>query len=130
MEKTKNNTFAASLPALFSSVALFFATFLWAFFRDRANGVALSYTKLLSDAAATTGLGFLTAHLFSFIRRNGGFTAFSYALRFVKNAFLAPTKRQERYADYREKQTADKRKSPACFWLVGLCYLLLSFVFI
>ena len=130
MEKEKNNAIATTLPALFTSVAVFSTAFLLALFRDRAAGIALAYEKLISDAAAVTGLGFLAAYLFSFLRNNGGFTAVSYAFAFVKNALFAPAKKQERYADYRKKNKKGNKKSPACIWLVGLCYLLLSFLFI
>ena len=130
MENEKLNPISATLPALFTSVAVFSTAFLLSLFRDRAAGLPLLCGKLFSDAAATTGFGFLSAHLFSFIRRNGGFTAVSYAFAFVKNALFAPAKKQEHYAKYREKSKKGNQKSPACIWLIGLCYLLFSFLFI
>ncbi len=126
MQKNANHSLNAYLPTLFYSVAAFCALLVLALLRDRASGQGFLFSKIFSDAALLTGLGFLFRRLLAFIRREGGFTAFSYAFAFVKNA-LFPTKKQENYASYRKRRENErKEKSPDCNWQIGLFYIALS----
>lgn len=109
--------------ALLITVAVFWAK---GFFTDSA---AVNI-QVLSDGFTVSGILFSAVAGLLYISGEGAFIGIGFALKNAVLAFIGGRKKQERYADYRERKLGEiKKGSDHCILVTGLSFLALGILF-